>query len=1418
MSSSKAALKVIDSAIKAERYKDAVSECRKLLANSPRNYLASIFLGYALSKLNESEGAEEAYFAAVETRASEATAWQGLIKIYENRGSEKIDKYHEASLKLAEIYQTADQAFKCQDVIEKFIAFAKKNGTRSQYKKSLELLLPGSSIFDYLENSLPHPSQTYEEIAQITEFDEKEHINRLIGERRTRLGAKIRQVTTEVKREVMINSEIEYLYHQIINWSNNTETRRLYEEKLIQRNLDLMIVLPLGPAKTERRLKVWELATGMVIIKHPFKLAWDIALEWKDPKRVEDLDVNILRDYCALFPTAGLTSVLSGFMSSELSLFPPVPSNLAEKKASDVSESEDDEDDGGGVLLDENSTAADRLLLMTEGISDSGKSILAHRLTGEYYQYLEEYESVVELMRNGQRCIAEESAKTGLQFEKSSHHINSLLGTALVYYQSPKNHHEAKEIFEKLLENDPKSTSALIGIGLIYEEEEDYSSAIKFFDRVLEGDSSNLRVKTEAAWVKALNGDYITGKLELYKCLSELNEQDLRDRDLLAQTQYRYGVCIWNTETKKSSRKDRNGAYSYFLAALKSNLNFAPAYTSLGIFYADYNKDKKRARKCFQKAFELSSSEVGAAERLARLFAEQGEWELVEIIARRVVDSGKIRPSPGSKKKGISWPFAALAVAELNKHDFAKSIASFQSALRITPDDYHSWVGLGESYYNCGRYIAATKALQHALKLEAEAENLTFGETWYAEHMLANIKRELGDYDEAVVSYRNVLLQRKGEYSVSIALIQALVESAFDGIDNGLFGYATERAIDAIDVALTFSNINLDSFNLWKAVGDACSVFSHVQSRINDFPVAKVQKLFGTGNEKTLYDIFSEIDGVGLDVAFATGLYSEDESDGINLTRSIHASILAHKRAINSLANDRLAQSIAFYNLGWIEYEAHVYLCINFKKRSSRYLKTSIRCFKRAIEIEAGNSEFWNALGVVTSGINPKIAQHSFVRSLYLNERNARTWTNLGTLYLLQNDYLLANEAFTRAQSSDPDFAHAWVGQGILAGILTEDQKEAHILFTHAMEISESSSTLVKRQYTQSSYDQLVSSKAVVDVDNFIGILFSLKQLQSMTPHDLISQHLTSLFLEHVNDMSSALSNLESICNMVESDYELTESPVSLSRFALGKADLARCQLSLGLYNEAIESGETALQLSTEDAGNKLSEHSRKKCRLSAHLTMSLAHYYLGQVESGLQYFLPALEDSNKNPNIICILAQILWARGDSDSRNSARNYLIDSIERHSDHVHSILLLGIITLLDRDYESLEAVTASLHELRTKNSSVQVSEILRGIAALSEEKRELRVMTEIQTDILLNPSRPYGWSHFSDVTLNQHAAEMTLKTATKASLSRGDVNAQELSEAYAGTGRAADAQRAIMNAPWNVGGWNSLSTIIQKISF
>ncbi|KAI5863953.1 tetratricopeptide [Durotheca rogersii] len=1415
MASTKASLKAIKDAIDQQKWDDALAQAEVLISKDPKIYHSHLFKAFALDQKNQLDQAEAAYLRATELRPDDQ-AWLGLVKLYQKQGPKALRKYQHAALKLAEIFRDADEMYKCQDVVDKFIDFARGRGDRAQYVQALQLILPDSPIYPALEGRVPHPAKTYETIAQILEVEEKKRVNTLIGERRTRIGARINEVTLEVNREVLCQSKLGSIYEQLILWTQDDDVRRQYEEKLLQFRYDhLLVTLPEDkPAELE---VVQKLANDMVIIKHPFRLAWDIAIEWQDHKDIKDWDFNVLNEYCSFFPESDLYRVAVGFMTSDIS---PFPKQAAEASAPthtpDGGDESEDDDDGGAPTSVVPYTDEDRLLMMTEGIAATN-SLLAHRLMGEYYQHLEEYESNVELMRKALKIIDAETERTGKTFPNASQSFLLYLGTALVFYQSPRNHVEAKSLFDKVLAADPASTSAMIGVGLIYEEEEEFDQAINFLERALQGDSGNLRVRAEVGWLYALKGDYTRGKAEL-ETLLPLMTRAAVSKDLLAQTQYRLGSCIWNLDPSNSARRSRSGAYAYFLDALKSNLNYAPAYSSLGVYYADYAKDKKRARRCFLKAVELSPSEIESAERLARSFADDGDWDRVELVAQRVVDSGRVRPPPGSKRKGISWPLSALGVAELNKQAFAKAIVSFQQALRIAPDDYHSWVGLGESYHNSGRYIAATKAIQNAQRLEEGLDSKMIGDTWFTNYMLANVKRELGEFDEAISLYDQVISARPEEEGVAIALMQTMVENGLDCMDKGLFGKSVELASRALSFAITVPKSVAKTFNFWKAIGDSCSIFSSIQSRIHDFPTDCIKSLLGLDAEgESVYAVFENVDGVGKDVILAEGIFPSNERLGVDLTRALHAAILAHKRAIHVSASDVHAQAVAYYNLGWAENKAHLCLPPELRLQSSRYQKAAVRCFKRSIELEAGNAEFWNSLGVVTSEINPSVSQHAFVRSLFLNERSAHAWTNLGALALLQNDIQIANEAFTRAQSNDPDYAHAWLGQGFVA-LWYGDPKEARGLFTHAMDISESSSLLTRRQYSTSLFDHILSSPPNLHITSLIHPLFGLTQLRRLDPQSITYHHLSTLYQERTNNALSATDTLEDVCENLEASYESTESAETLALFTLATTDLARWYLSAGKYPAAIDCGEMALNLSSDDSAKELTGEQRKKARLSAHLTVGLAQYFSKNVEAALSCFEAALGESNGNPDAVCILAQVLWATGTEEARERARTVLFEVIEKDAGHVQSVLLLGVIALLDEDEESLDAVVSELQTLRTSDAVTDtehslIGEVFRAVATLSGGSTGSDALTQAQNDVMLYPHLPHGWSRLAELSGEEYPADMALHVALKATPPRGQLGAVDLADAYAGTGRVADAQTAILIAPWRSSGWESLSAAV-----
>ena len=1269
-------------------------------------------------------------------------------------------------------------------------------------------MLPTSSLYDYLEGRVPHPSHTYTRVVEIVEAEEKERTNKLIGERRTRLGAKIGQVTTEVQREVLENSELERLYQAIVDWTNDDDLRRIYEEKIFQRAYDLLAVLP-PQSKAEKRARVRNLAEGMVILKHPYPLAWQVVLEWNDIEGLEKLDTRILRDYVELFPEDGLSKVLRGFMESDVSPFPNFKFDteaLAEGA------------DGTSEL-----SGDDRLLLMIEGADESSRSVLSQRCMARYYVYLEEYSNAVESARKALELIRLETKISGLQFISNGDAVNVDLATALIHHQSPRYHVESRLLFDDVLSRKPDHSPALLGVGLILEEEERYDEAITFLARA-QDNSPDPKVKAETAWCRALNGSYEEGREELENCLSLIDTSNVKTKDFKAQTLYRIGVCIWNTDQSRSARKDRSGAYARFISCLQANPNHASAYTSLGIYFADYAKDKARARKSFQKAFELSASEVYAAERLARAFADQAEWDLVELVAQRTVDSGKVRPPPGSKRKGLSWPFAALGVVQLNNQEYAKGIVSFQAALRIAPNDYYSWVGLGESYHNSGRYIAATKAFDQAQSLEENLSEKKRGDAWFSQYMLANVKRELGDYKDAISDYTKVLNAKSEEYGVSIALIQTHVESAWKNIQLGFFENAAKDAAASLMTARKTLEHRPQAFNLWKAVGDACSIFSWTVPHTALFPREDVQDLLNIGDDATPYDQLFDVDGINkLKLEASPDLENPFEL----LATCLTAAILAHKRAIHACSGDIHAQAVAWFNLGWTEHRAHT--CLNGQARSrperTKHLKAAVRCFKRSIELEAKNGDFWNALGIVTTQLNPKVAQHSFIRSLFLNDKSAVSWTNLGTLFLLQNEFQLANDAYTRAQSQDPDYAHAWIGQAILATLLG-DTVEARGLFTHAFEISDSSSLIAKRQYSISTFDHVLSSSLVSNqIIDTLQPLFALHQLQSQTTPDTVFQHLFALFSERVHDTAASIPSLVTVCTIMESEYEVSESATSLSHFAHAKADLARVQLSAKDFSSAAENAELALDLSS-DPGFKSDPKVRDKYRLSAHLTAGIAYHYLQDHDAAIAMFRTALEETDGAPNVVCVLAQVLWAKGGEEERGVAKEQLIDCLDRHPGHFGAVSILGAISVLEDDKESMEAVSEDLHALRIAEDTEirrekDIVEILEALAVASEDPNVAdetgsSVETEeAQAAIMLAPHQPHGWTALSEVGQDddaaQEAAQMALLTALQAVKGKAEViGAGELAKMYSGTGKVADAQRAVMLGPWVIDGWDGLA--------
>ncbi|KAF1923595.1 uncharacterized protein M421DRAFT_96011 [Didymella exigua CBS 183.55] len=284
--STKAALKAAKAAIDSKNWEEAVEQANAVLEKDPNNYFAKLFLGRANDGLSKYDDAAKAYNDATKIKPEDPQAWLGLRGMYEVLGGRNVEENTKVGLNLAGIYANLDDAHRSQSAVDKLVDHARKHGTKTQYARALATQLPSSPIYSYLEGRLPQPSATLTRIAEIHETQETATIKKLIDERRLRLGATLETTTSTVKNEVYSASPLEGIYEEIINWTNDDELRREYEEKLLERVYDTLLVLPAG-AKEEKRQKVLKLAHDMVVIKHPYHLAWQIELEWRSGLDVE---------------------------------------------------------------------------------------------------------------------------------------------------------------------------------------------------------------------------------------------------------------------------------------------------------------------------------------------------------------------------------------------------------------------------------------------------------------------------------------------------------------------------------------------------------------------------------------------------------------------------------------------------------------------------------------------------------------------------------------------------------------------------------------------------------------------------------------------------------------------------------------------------------------------------------------------------------------------------------------------------------------------------------------------------------------------------------------------------------------------------------------------------------------------------
>ncbi|KDQ10122.1 hypothetical protein BOTBODRAFT_164222 [Botryobasidium botryosum FD-172 SS1] len=1291
-------LKAARDALGKKNYQAAQTASEDVISYEPSNYHAYVFLGLASLELGEVEKGEQAYRKAIELSPDQLLAWQGISKLYERL--KRWDKFAETLEQLMDLYLKAKDEVKCAEALQRFVQLRREEGSRSEIVSALKLYLPSSRYYDLLSN-LPTPDPTaptatttyaaqeaihkslpiLEEIVSLSEKGEEERIEQEVKRRRQRIGAgRPEEVRAEVGREVWSVSTLPSLYNEILNHPDTPDDlRRTVESKLLRHNQQyLFAVQNKGENKAIKdrlRREVEEMARGVVLLDIADELAWNIVIEYMDTDSIEGYDFGVLRRYIKMFssPLAIIVQQYFRYMGLPTS--------------DDYGGDDDGDPEGAPEVAQDKEGALDVIL---DVFASAQRSILAHRVLAEIYDIELDRENAIKVAEAGLELLGRSEADWGARFTQTRKAFDVILGTGLVHLFPPKHHLRALRILEDVLSIDTDNVTCLMGKGYIYQYTNKWSNAESLFARVVElvGPENmdvGLEAREERAWCQVRQEHFEDGEQALKAVIEDLDKEEGKFEQK-ARAWWRLGNCLSDADANR-----RKESYAMFITSLKRSSSFAPAFTSLGIYYLEHASppDPNRASKCFQKAFELDAREADAARRLAEGFAEEREWDLVEVVARRTIEGegGETGGGVGQEKAGgaryaptNAWAWKAVGVVELSRQNYPAGIQAFQIALRADQDDFVSWSRLGEAYARSGRHVAALKALKRAQELRPD--------DWVCAYLTGDVQQQLGLYSTAVETFHGILEKRPDEIGVLAMLSETYLALGREEFATGFLRRAEGSFIDSITVAKSVIDLSAGFRRIpWKTASDAVLELS--KTAVFNDPKAVGEALLSLAQLIAADDSAGKKKIAGLISMSQLMDQLGDAPEG--LTALWLAVALFEYRA--TLGEDEGTTGSAHYDHAIVLHRLSMRVMAEEDKNSC--LDQATDSIKQALREEPGNEAYWNALGAFNFASNPKIAQHAFIKALEYDSKDPVTWANLGFLYLHHGDTELANQTFYRTQTIDPDYSLAWVGQGLVA-IANGHSAEARSLFEHAVSLSasvpEADSEFATRTFGLFSNHAASTPAAGVLFSPF----FAMDRYCQQRPEDPSALHVFALICERLGQQELAIDLLQRAIAVLESAYEKTEDAETEMQFAIANANLGRIRVATSDFSGALDAFNVSLSLTKPDNASTTSQ----VLRAQAHFGSGLANFKLGDLESALAMFETALEETpvelqDVRGHITILLAQTLWAIGSDEARNTAKDQLLGCIASDPENLQAITTLAAIgTLLAAD----DLVDAALSEI------------------------------------------------------------------------------------------------------------------------
>ncbi|KAG8720783.1 Superkiller protein 3 [Ceratobasidium sp. 394] len=1295
----KAKLKASREAIQKKDFQAALKAAEEVLTYDASNYYGNVFLGRSAFELGELEKCEQAYRKAIDIQPDHLLAWQGVEQLQEK--NERWDDLDETLEREVEIAANAGEATKVAEFLQKLIDVRRKHGSVLELVNALSLLLPESRLYDVL-STIPPPEPTaptktsiydiqvafanslptLEEIVSLVERSEEDAYAKEVERRRTRINAGTQQdVQNEVGRDIWGASKLPAWYEDVLNHPNTSdELRRVTESKLLRHRQRYLYALPTTPEYASEKHAAYkvveDMASGAVLLGFADELAWSCYLENLDAYDIEGYDFGILRKFSKLFPGTPLANLLGAYLQ-----YLSIPIDDDESEA--ISET---------VVAQETDNSYDPVDAILTNLAKLPQSIVAHRIAGEIYWTDADHKNAIKVAEAGLSLVKRAENNTGKRLSMVRKAFDVILATGLVHLHPPKHHARASRILDDVLARDPGHVNALMARAYILQYAKDWTGAIKHFQRVLKETTTDdspgwvhPRAREEVAWCSAMAGD-LEGSLAEFKEVSEVLESGDAPSEDRARVEWRLGKCLWELGGNR-----RDESYKHFIASLKQNSSYAPAFTSLGIYYSEHANppDPLRASKCFQKAFELDAREGDAARRLAEGFAEEREWDLVEVVARRTIE-GEGGLTGGLDKQTVevarhqptyAWAWKALGLVEMNRHNHAAAVQSFQVALRSNEDDFRSWLRLGEAYAQSGRHAAALKALARAQDLAPKSE-------WIGTYTIGTVQRDMGLYSQAVDTLNQILTDHPNEKDplVLVALAGAYLDLGCLEADTGYLARAEMSwcsSLELVHQLVSESSLQTARRVGWKLGYDALlelgkrRVFLDVQAA--QASLAPLAELLAEREHEFERNLAG---------AFPVGHFIDALLQGPNGSTVLKMAATMSAYLVTLSADDEDVAANAWAGIAIALSNAKPFEETDESRK--RLDSAAVTAVKHALRRDPSNGGLWNLYGSLLFEADAKVAQHAYIKALETSRNHADYWARLGLLYLSNDDTELAQHVFTRAQTLDPEASLAWVGQSLLAA-QGKKYTEAQTLLEHAVSLSAYAPRADKEYATQ----RFAHSCNASANDHLFSAFFSMQRYCQRFSDDASGLHLLALIAERLGQISLAIDLSTQAIAILEAAYDATEDPTIAERYGIAKTNLGRLYLADAEYASALDSFGTALLLLPEDN----EDETIKTCRAHAQASSGIAHYMQDSLERAIEMFELAVASaplgSRVRENVTVALCQALWEVGSEDTREAAKTQLLEIFGQDPSNLECIITLVAIGILNSEEDLVDAALSEI---------------------------------------------------------------------------------------------------------------------------